>query len=235
MNNTPTTAATEARIRTYLDEVAAGLHGPRRPRTRILTELRDGLDEAVTHHAATGLPAADAVSAALTQFGTPSAVADAFAAELAIAYARRTLAMFVATGPPVGIWWLLLLHPYPWLGGPAALLAAIPVIPLVAAALAATATTFATTGRLMRWLPEANARTAVGAVVTVAGLAVTGDVAIIGAYLATGGPARTLAVVAVVASLTRIGLSLITIRRAAAVRHRAARPVRPVVERDARR
>jgi hypothetical protein len=84
MNNPPTSTAAEAHLRAYLDQVAAGLHGPRRHRT------------------------------------------------------------------------LLLLHPRPWQGGPAGLVAAIPVIPLVAAALAATATTFATTGRLMRWLPEAN-------------------------------------------------------------------------------
>ena len=39
------------------------------------------------------------------------AVADAFEGELATAYARRTIALYVITGPLVGIWWLLLLQP----------------------------------------------------------------------------------------------------------------------------
>ena len=47
--------------------------------------------------------------AAIAQFGSPYAVADAFGGELATGYARRTIAWFIATGPLVGIWWLLLL------------------------------------------------------------------------------------------------------------------------------
>jgi hypothetical protein len=31
---------------------------------------------------------------------------------------------FVVTGPLVGVWWLLLLHPHPWRAGVAALVAA---------------------------------------------------------------------------------------------------------------
>ena len=61
------------------------------------------------------------------------AVADAFAGELATAYARRTIALYVITGPLVGIWWLLLLRPDPWRAGLIALLAAIPVLPLIIA------------------------------------------------------------------------------------------------------
>ena len=235
MNSPSTTTAAEARIRAYLDEVAAALHGPRRRRTRILTELRDGLAEAVTANTATGLPAEPAVRAAIAQFGTPGRVADAFAAELAIAYARHTLAWFVGTGPLVGVWWLLLLHPYPWEGGAAALVAAIPVIPLVAAALVTAISALATTGRLIRWLPETGPGRALAGVVTVAALAVISDVAIIGAYMGSDGPARTLAVVAIGASLIRIGLSLVTIRRAAALHRHASGPVQPVVDRHARR
>jgi hypothetical protein len=87
----------------------------------------------------------------------------------------------------VGIWWLLLLHPCPWRGGAAALVAAIPVIPLVAAALAAGVATLATTGRLMRWFPETGPGHALASVVTDARLAVIGDVAIIAVYLGSGG------------------------------------------------
>jgi PadR family transcriptional regulator PadR len=42
----------EARICRYLDQIAAGLYGPRGRRSRILTELQDGLDQAVADHLA---------------------------------------------------------------------------------------------------------------------------------------------------------------------------------------
>jgi hypothetical protein len=135
----------------YLADIAAGLHGPRRRKEQILAELSDGLESAVADHTAAGLSSGQAVTAAIDQFGSPRAVADAFAPELALAYARRTLAWFIATGPLVGIWWLLLLHSRPWRTGLVALIAAIPVVPLIAVAIATAAGTFATTGRLIRW------------------------------------------------------------------------------------
>jgi len=220
---TPRAAATQARIDTYLGEIATHLHGPRRRRAQILAELRDGLELSVADQMAAGRPEEDAVSAAIARFGTPTAVAAAFAGELTIAYARQVLAWFVATGPLVGIWWLLLLHPRPWHDGVAALVAAIPVLPLVVAGLAAAATTFATTGRLIRWLPEAGGRRAAAAVLAVAGLAIAGDVTIVGVYLESGYPARPLAMIAVAASLLRVGVSLVVVRRAAEVRRSTSR------------
>jgi len=218
MSTSQPSAPAEARLAAYLAEIAAGLHGPRRRRARILAELRDGLDEAVADHAAAGLPPDRAVTAAIERFGSPRAIADAFAPELAVAYARRTLAWFIATGPLVGIWWLLLLQPHPWRTGVFALLAAIPVIPLIAVAIATAAATFATTGSLMRWLPEATPRRALAATIAVAALALTGDTVVIVLYAASDIPARPLGIIAVAASLTRVACSLLTIRRAAAWR-----------------
>ena len=97
----------------YLSDLAAQLRGPRRRREAILTELRDGLDQAIEDRIAHRPAPTEAAAAAITQFGSPHAVADAFAGELATAYARRTIACFIATGPLVGIWWLLLLDPQP--------------------------------------------------------------------------------------------------------------------------
>lgn len=234
--STPPTAGTQARSDTYLREIAAHLHGPRRRRAQILAELSDGLDQAIADQNAAGLPIEDATTVAIARFGTPVAVADAFAAELTIAYARKVLAWFVVTGPLVGIWWLLLLHPAPWHGSLIALVTAIPVIPLVAAGLAAAATTFATTGRLIRWLPEASARRAASAVLAVAGLAIAGDLAIVGVYLASDSPAAPLGIVAIAASLTRVGVSLVIAHRAAALQRHGAIPARsPVRRRDTRR
>ncbi len=222
MNPSPA-AAIEEQLRRYLDGVAAGLHGPRRTRARILAELRDGLHEAVADHAARGLPPERAVAVATAEFGSPGTVTAAFAGELATAYARHTLTRYVATGPLVGIWWLFLLRPDPWRAGPVALLAAIPVLPLIAVAVVTALGALAETGRLMRWLPEAGPRHALTATLTVALLAITGDAAIIGIWLRSGAPVRPLAVIAVAASLTRVAGSLVVACHTVALRHRLTR------------
>jgi hypothetical protein len=204
----------EPRLAAYLTEVAARLHGPRRRRARILAELRDGLDEAVADHARDGLAPEQAADAAIDGFGTPAEVAAAFAGELAVAYARRTLAWFVVTGPLVGIWWLLLLRPHPWRTSVVALLAAIPVLPLIGVAVATAMGTFATTGRLMRWLPEATPRRALLATVAVAVLALICDAALIASYAWSAAPAGLIGAVAIAASLTRMACSAVTVRHA---------------------
>lgn len=216
----PAGAAVEAPIRAYLDQVAAGLHGPRRQRARILAELRDGLTEAI---AARGEPGAQAAAGAIAQFGPPEAVAAAFAGELATGFARRTLITYVATGPLVGIWWLLLLRPDPWHTGLAALLAAIPVLPLVGVAVVTAAGTLATTGRLMRRLPEASPRRALVATLAVAGLTAAGDLLIIGVAARSGALAGPLAGLAVAAGLARLGYGGRTLTQAAALLRRLTR------------
>jgi hypothetical protein len=206
--------AAEPRLAVYLTEVAAGLHGPRHRRAQILAELRDGLDEAVADHARGGLAPEQAADAALAGFGTPAEVAAAFAGELAVAYARRALAWFLVTGPLVGTWWLLLLQPQPWRTGVVALLAAIPVLPLIGVAVATAMGTFATTGRLMRWLPEATPRRALLATGAVALLAFTADTTLIAGYAWSAVPAGLVGGVSVAASLTRMACSAVTVRRA---------------------
>jgi hypothetical protein len=200
----------------YLSDLAAQLHGPRRRREAILTELRDGLEQATKDRIATGLAPDQAAAAAIMQFGSPCAVADAFAGELTTAYARRTIACFIATGPLVGIWWLLLLHPSPWRTGLIAFLAAIPVIPLiiVAIAIATAGGTLATTGRLMRWLPETGPRRALAATIGIAMLCMIIDLTMITMVMVSGAPTRQLMIIAFAASLTRIVCSITTVRHA---------------------
>ena len=212
-----TSEAGEALLDAYLSDLAARLRGPHRRREQILAELRDGLDDAITDQITAGLPEGEAVTAAIAQFGTPQAVAEAFAGELATGYARRTIAWYIATGPLVGIWWLLLLQPHPWRTGLITLLAAIPVIPLIITAIATAAGTFATTGRFMRWLPEASPQHALAATIAIAALALVGDVTVIAVYVRSDVPASTLAAFAIAASLTRITCSLITMRHATAI------------------
>jgi hypothetical protein len=222
VNDTGTDA--DAQLAAYLADLATRLRGPRRRRDPILAELRDGLHHATEAHTAAGLTPAQAAAAAINQFGDPQAVADAFAGELATVYARHTIAWYIATGPLVGIWWLLLLQPHPWRTGLIALLAAIPVLPLVALAIATAAGTFATTGRLMRWLPEASPPRALAATTAIATLCVIGDLTMISIFAVSAAPARPIAVIAVAASLTRIAFSIIVIRTATQMRRRCQTP-----------
>jgi hypothetical protein len=208
----------QARVDAYLGELAHLLRGPRRRRAQILAELRDGLDHAIADHTAGGRTEGQAVASAIHRSGTPQAVADAFAGELATAHARHTIAWYIATGPLVGVWWLLLLQPHPWRTGLLALLAAIPVIPLIAIAIASAAGTFATTGRLIRWLPEASPDRALTATIAIAALATAGDLAVIILYMQSAAPPQPLAILALSASLTRIACSAVTIRHATLMR-----------------
>jgi hypothetical protein len=202
----------------YLSDLAGQLYGPRRRREAILTELRDGLEQATADRIATGLAPDQAAAAAISQFGNPLAVADAFADELTTAYARRTIAWFIATGPLVGIWWLLLLHPSPWRTGLIAFVMAIPVIPLIIAAIATAGGTIATTGRLMRWLPETRPHLAMAAAIAIALLCMIIDITMIIMIMVSDAPARPLMIIALGASLTRIVCSTTTVRHAGRMR-----------------
>jgi hypothetical protein len=204
----------EDELATYLSDIASRLRGPRHRQEAILAELRDGLEQATEDSIAAGLEPDQAALAAIAQFGSPYAVADAFGGELATAYARRTIAWFIATGPLVGIWWLLLLHPGPWRTGLIALLAAIPVIPLIIVAIATAGGTLATTGRLMRWLPETGPRRALAATLAIAMLCMIIDVTMITLIMVSGAPSRPLMIIAFAASLTRIVCSITTVRHA---------------------
>jgi hypothetical protein len=66
----------------YLGEVAAHLRGPRQSRSRILTELHDGLEQAVYDRVVGGMPQSAAEHEAVAEFGTPHLVAAAWAGDL---------------------------------------------------------------------------------------------------------------------------------------------------------
>jgi hypothetical protein len=214
-----TTQPAQVQLDAYCRDLAVRLRGPGRRREQVLAELRDGLDHAVRDRIANGLPETEAAKAAIAEFGTPDAVADAFAGELATAYARRTIVLFVVTGPLVGIWWLLLLQPHPWRTGLIALLVAIPVIPLLPIAIATAAAALATTGRLIRSLPESSPRLALTATIAIAGAVLLADLTVLAVYARSNMPAQPLAALAITASLLRITCSIITLRHATAIRH----------------
>lgn len=191
----------DPRVDEYLREVGALLPGPAARRRRILDELRDGLNEAVA-----GLPSGQAADAAIEQFGRPQVVAAAFSGELAIAYARSVLLRLLATGPLIGACWLLATGP------PRPLFVVVPVLPLVAAAVVLAARTVATTGSLVRWLPETGPAAALTATGVVAALAIVADVVVVSRYLVAW-PPGALGVVAVLASAIRCLACCVVLRR----------------------
>ncbi|MET0520914.1 MAG: hypothetical protein ABW156_02920 [Jiangellaceae bacterium] len=193
----------ETRIEVYLAEVGALLPGPRAHRRRILDELRDGLHESLHGGRNAGLPTQQAADAATAEFGDPRTVAAAFTGELAVAYARRTLLGLLATGPLIGACWLLALRLSPWQDGAVMLLATVPVLPLVSAAVVLAVRTIATTGSLIRWLPETGSRSALTATAVVATLAIVADAAAISRFAWTHPRASTAATIAVTVSLAR--------------------------------
>jgi hypothetical protein len=194
------------RLAAYIADLDALLRGPRHSRDAILAELADGLEHAFRNHAATGMTADRAAAAAIAEFGDPRVVAEAFSGELATASARRTIAALVATGPLIGIWWLLLRQPDPWRTGPTALFGAIPALPLIVIAIAASGGVFAATGRLTRWLPEAGPHRAVAAASAIATLCVAVDLIMITTFALSGAPTSRLAIIAIAASLIRIAV-----------------------------
>lgn len=203
----------ETRIDAYLAEVGTLLPGPQAATRRIIDELRDGLYEALDGRLRAGLPAELAADAAITQFGTPHTVAAAFTGELAIAYARRTLLGLLVTGPLVGACWLLALRLSPWRAGVIVLLAAVPVLPLVAVAVVLAVRTIATTGSLMRWLPETGPWPALAATAAVAASTILADLAIISRYLWVHTALSAAAVLALTASSIRIVACAVILHR----------------------
>jgi hypothetical protein len=65
-------------------------------------ELADGLTETWQQHLAAGMPPGSAAQAAVTEFGNPEQIIDAFVAQ---APGRRIAARLLASGPPIGACW----------------------------------------------------------------------------------------------------------------------------------
>ena len=173
----------------YLAELAAQLPG------ELVDELADGLEEAYRQHLArAGRPEA-AAAAAISEFGDPAVVVDAF---VAASPGRRAARVLLITGPPVGLLWglaLLTAHAWTWSVPPAARagFAAALVAVIVAAASAAF------TGHHYR-------RTNLVAAGAGAGLVVLDATMLSVAVLVSPAPSGLLTL-AVLASVIRIGLT----------------------------
>jgi hypothetical protein len=181
-------------VERYLAEVTARLPGPPRAHSDIVAELRSGLLDAADAHYRAGLPPAEAVQAAVNEFGDPAEVADGFKAEIAAGLARRAAVAVLVTGPLVGLLWIVTAvasHLTPhlrWADFSPGLQAGVPLV-VIAAGVTACGALFgiAFTGRLTRWLP-ARPRLAPAAA-AVAGFGAVGadalGLALLGVELAT--------------------------------------------------
>ena len=87
-------------------------------------------------------------------------------------------------------------------------------------AIATAGGTLATTGRLMRWLPETGPRRALAATIAIAMLCLIIDLTMITIVMVSGAPTRPLMIIAFAASLTRIVSSTTTVRHANLMRVR---------------
>lgn len=204
----PALPPAEPGIATYLDAVAQRLVGPRAPRRAILDELRDGLHESAATHHRRGVPAADAVAAALREFGPPAALAAGFAGELAIIRARRTTLAYLATGPLIGLSWLsVLVSTRGWQYDPSTLLHTIPALPLIAVAAITGILVLAATGPTGSRLREPERHGLTGALVIIAAASL-GDVIMLAtaAHLVPAAT-QTVVAVAITASTARLTAS----------------------------
>lgn len=202
----------------YLISLGAHLFGSARDRARVLDEIRGGLAEATAGYTSRDLPPPAAAQAAVDDLGSTAIVAAAFAGELATRLARRILWALLLTGPLVGIWWFLLLVPGPWSPQLVMLIASIPVLPLIAAAIGTAIVTIATTGSLIRWLPEAAPKRALVAAKVVAAAAILGDLTMLSilGFRTVMGTAESLpfalATIAIATSAIRLAGSLWCVR-----------------------
>jgi hypothetical protein len=100
-----------------IDEYLAGLSrrltGPHRVKADLLAEARDGLVDAAEAYADAGLPASEATTRALSDFGGYRQVIADYQAELAAAQGRRT-ALLVAVAMPT----MMLMSRLVWTGSP---------------------------------------------------------------------------------------------------------------------
>jgi hypothetical protein len=158
-------------------------------------ELADGLTETWQHHLSAGLPPADAAGAAITEFGSPEQITEAFVAHCP---GRRTARVLLATGPLVGACWgasIAAAHAWTWpVPAPAAAVFGLALLSVVATLLAA-----ATSRRSYR-------RARLG---TAGGLGLVGlDLTMLTAVLLLAPTLVWPMLVAIPVSLARIGLTL---------------------------
>jgi hypothetical protein len=199
----------------YLRELETLIPGRLHGRDSALAELADGLRDAAEHYRSRGMDPDAAAARAVLDCGSTPLIASEFATVLAAGHARRTALVLLATGPVVGVLWLMTLVPG---RTPDALLMRYPVLGmLVFASVTCALLTMLTTGSAIRWLPQihlAPCRMAAAACAAAA----TGDLLLLFVAARSAlGPASSVAwmpgLMACAASLVRLTLTQRVARR----------------------
>jgi hypothetical protein len=134
----------------YLTEISAHLPGPARWHRELMTELRDGLTDAIAHYQERGQSSEAAAARAVRDSGPAEVVAAAYASLIRMRQARSTAFALLVSGPAIGLAWLVTLTPGQT---PDALLLRVPPLALlVFIAATGAAITLVTTGSHGRWL-----------------------------------------------------------------------------------
>lgn len=94
-------------IDVHVAELNAALHGPARAKSRMVTELREGLRDAARDLASGPEPDRDAARRAVREFGTVAEIAPSFQRELTIAQARHTARLVLLLAPLLLVCWFL--------------------------------------------------------------------------------------------------------------------------------
>ena len=151
-------------------------------RRAALSELADGLDDAIGDLHRRGLTVDEAANRVIAESGPPAVVADAFTATLSADHARHTAIALLVSGPFIGGFWLATLVPGQ---PPPSLLAQIPALgPVVFASIVVSALTLLATGpaRLRpAWIRQPPHRLAALA----CACAVVGDLLVLGTATVT--------------------------------------------------
>jgi len=89
----------------YLRDVSTRLRGPLQPRKRLLTEIRDHLDDAITANLNAGMQAVEAEQRAVEQLGPPAALTEAWQARCSRLRTRRRghIAMLVGAAAAAAV------------------------------------------------------------------------------------------------------------------------------------
>jgi hypothetical protein len=131
-------------VTSYIAAINAGIPRWLHHRRAALSELADGLDDAISDLHRRGLTIDEAANRAIAESGPPAMVADAFTTTLSAAHARHTALALLASGPLIGGFWLATLVPGE---PPPTLLAQIPALgPVIIAAIVVSALTLLVTG-----------------------------------------------------------------------------------------
>ncbi|MDT0310191.1 permease prefix domain 1-containing protein [Streptomyces sp. DSM 44917] len=94
-------------VEEYVAALDAALIGPRRAKSRLLAEIRDGLSDTVAAYADAGLTTERAADRAVREFGTPRELIPSCQRELTIAQARHTARVIALTAPFLLACWYL--------------------------------------------------------------------------------------------------------------------------------